>query len=91
VATGTEEMTNSIKDIARNASEAAKLAIEAVKVAGEANSTVTKLGESSAEISQFIKVITTIAQQTNLLALNSTIEAARAGEAGKGLQWSPTK
>jgi|ERR1022692_4762314 methyl-accepting chemotaxis protein len=45
---------------------------------------VAKLGESSAEIGQVIKVITSIAQQTNLLALNATIEAARAGEAGKG-------
>ena len=43
-----------------------------------------KLGESSAEIGNVIKVITSIAQQTNLLALNATIEAARAGEAGKG-------
>ena len=42
------------------------------------------MGESSAEIGQVIKVITSIAQQTNLLALNATIEAARAGEAGKG-------
>ena len=43
-----------------------------------------KLGESSAEIGNVIKVITSIAEQTNLLALNATIEAARAGEAGKG-------
>jgi methyl-accepting chemotaxis protein len=42
------------------------------------------LGESSREIGNVIKVITSIAQQTNLLALNATIEAARAGEAGKG-------
>jgi len=45
---------------------------------------VSKLGDSSTEIGQVIKVITSIAQQTNLLALNATIEAARAGEAGKG-------
>jgi methyl-accepting chemotaxis protein len=45
---------------------------------------VTKLGESSREIGDVVKVITSIAEQTNLLALNATIEAARAGEAGKG-------
>ena len=84
VATGAEEMGSSIKEIAKNATEAAKVATSAVKVADTANATVTKLGESSAEIGQVIKVITSIAQQTNLLALNATIEAARAGEAGKG-------
>jgi methyl-accepting chemotaxis protein len=45
---------------------------------------VIKLGTSSQEIGDVIKVISSIAQQTNLLALNATIEAARAGEAGKG-------
>jgi methyl-accepting chemotaxis protein len=48
------------------------------------NATVAKLGESSAEIGNVVRVITSIAEQTNLLALNATIEAARAGEAGKG-------
>ncbi len=84
VATGAEEMGASIKEIAKNATEAAKVASIAVRSAGAANATLSKLGESSAEIGQVIKVITSIAQQTNLLALNATIEAARAGEAGKG-------
>ena len=84
VATGAEEMGASIKEIAKNATEAAKVATSAVKVAETTNATVTKLGDSSVEIGQVIKVITSIAQQTNLLALNATIEAARAGEAGKG-------
>ena len=84
VATGAEEMTSTVQSISSNAGEAAKVAGEAVKTANGANATVAKLGESSAEIGQVIKVITSIAQQTNLLALNATIEAARAGEAGKG-------
>jgi methyl-accepting chemotaxis protein len=84
VATGTEEMESSIKEIAQNANEAARVAASAVQVADSANTTISKLGESSAEVGQVVKVITSIAEQTNLLALNATIEAARAGEAGKG-------
>jgi methyl-accepting chemotaxis protein len=84
VATAAEEMGASIKEIAKSANEAARVATSAVKVADKTNITISKLGESSVEIGNVIKVITSIAQQTNLLALNATIEAARAGEAGKG-------
>jgi methyl-accepting chemotaxis protein len=77
-------MGASIKEIAKNTSEATRIATAAVSTAESTNATIQKLGQSSAEIGQVIKVITTIAQQTNLLALNATIEAARAGEAGKG-------
>jgi methyl-accepting chemotaxis protein len=84
VATSTEEMSASIREIAKNAAEAARVATSAVGKAAATNTTIGKLGESSAEIGKVIKVITSIAQQTNLLALNATIEAARAGEAGKG-------
>ena len=84
VAAGAEEMSASIKEIAKNTNEAARVAKEAVEVADKTNQTIAKLGESSVEIGNVIKVITSIAEQTNLLALNATIEAARAGEAGKG-------
>jgi methyl-accepting chemotaxis protein len=77
-------MGASIREIAGNANEAARVAQQAVKVADVTNQTISKLGESSCEIGKVIKVITSIAEQTNLLALNATIEAARAGEAGKG-------
>lgn len=84
VAAGAEEMSASINEIAGNAVEAAKVASDAVKIAGSTNKTILQLGDSSAEIGEVIKLITSIAQQTNLLALNATIEAARAGESGKG-------
>ncbi|MEO8840357.1 MAG: methyl-accepting chemotaxis protein [Kofleriaceae bacterium] len=84
VATGTEEMSATIKEIAKNAAQAAKVATAAVGRAQRTNDLVGKLGVSSTEIGNVLKVITSIAEQTNLLALNATIEAARAGEAGKG-------
>jgi methyl-accepting chemotaxis protein len=84
VASGGEQMQSSIREIAKNVDEAARMAKNAVNVAHTTNETVAKLGDSSMEIGNVIKVITSIAQQTNLLALNATIEAARAGEAGKG-------
>jgi methyl-accepting chemotaxis protein len=84
VSTGVEEMNSAIREIAKNATEAARVAQQAVLTAEAANTSVSKLGESSTAIGNIVKVITSIAEQTNLLALNATIEAARAGEAGKG-------
>ena len=84
VATSAEEMLASVREIAKSANDAARMAKHAVGVANTTNQTVQKLGDSSAEIGNVVKVITSIAEQTNLLALNATIEAARAGDAGKG-------
>jgi methyl-accepting chemotaxis protein len=84
VAAASEELSDSIREIARNANDGAQVAAHAVTVVATTNETVSKLGQSSAEIGNVIKVITSIAEQTNLLALNATIEAARAGESGKG-------
>jgi methyl-accepting chemotaxis protein len=84
VAAGSEQMSASIREIATSAADAAGVARGAVEVAQSATSTVAKLGVSSGEVGNIVKVITSIAEQTNLLALNATIEAARAGEAGKG-------
>ncbi|GAA2676896.1 MULTISPECIES: methyl-accepting chemotaxis protein [Actinosynnema] len=84
VATGSDQMSEAIRSISTSASDAADVASRAVAAAQSTTATVGELGQSSAEIGDVIKVITSIAEQTNLLALNATIEAARAGEAGKG-------
>jgi methyl-accepting chemotaxis protein len=84
VSAGSEEMGASIREISQNASQAARVASDAVTLTAATSTSMNKLGRSSAEIGDVIKVITAIAAQTNLLALNATIEAARAGEMGKG-------
>ncbi|AEE44922.1 methyl-accepting chemotaxis protein [Cellulomonas fimi] len=84
VAAGAEQMGASIRDIAQNAAQAAEVAAQAIREVAATNDTVSRLGTSSQEIGNVVKLITSIAEQTNLLALNATIEAARAGESGKG-------
>ena len=84
VAAGSEQMGASIQEIAQNAARASDVATRAVDAVGATTTTMSRLGDSSKEIGNVVKLITTIAEQTNLLALNATIEAARAGEAGKG-------
>ena len=84
VAAGAEQMSASIGEIASGASEAAAVTVDAVVTATTTQQTIGRLGTSSAQIGEVVKVITAIAAQTNLLALNATIEAARAGEIGKG-------
>lgn len=84
VATNIEEMTASIKEITNSTNQSSVISNSAMKASSNAREIINALGESSTDIGNVIKVISSIAQQTNLLALNATIEAARAGEAGKG-------
>jgi methyl-accepting chemotaxis protein len=84
VSSAAKELSASIGEISKHVQDASAMTHQAVQEAERTNVTIKALGESSDEIGQVVKVITSIAQQTNLLALNATIEAARAGEAGKG-------
>ena len=45
---------------------------------------IKRLGESSQEIGEIVKLIDDIADRTSILALNASIQAAMAGEAGRG-------
>jgi methyl-accepting chemotaxis protein len=84
VATNMDQMVSAIKEITKTTNEAAMMTSEAMQITRDTNAIINKLGDSSMDIGNVIKVISSIAQQTNLLALNATIEAARAGDAGKG-------
>jgi methyl-accepting chemotaxis protein len=84
LAAATEEMSLTVREIAKNAAAASQVASTAVQEAQASNIRVSRLGESSLEIGKVVRIITHIAQQTRLLALNATIEAAHAGAAGKG-------
>ena len=84
VASATEELASSVREISHQVQESNRIAASAVKQADETNSRINALSQAANRIGDVIKLITSVAEQTNLLALNATIEAARAGEAGRG-------
>ena len=89
--TATEQISATVKNNAENAPQADSLtsgtrtvADRGGKVVAEAVKAMSRIEESSRQISDIIGVIDEIARQTNLLALNAAVEAARAGDAGRG-------
>ncbi len=90
-ASSTEELTNTVRNNADNATQASTLARTSSEVAdrggrvvSEVVTTMGAIAESSSKIAEIISVIDGIAFQTNILALNAAVEAARAGEQGRG-------
>ncbi len=84
VATATEELSASIREISQQVGQSSRIIAEAVAQATATNEHVKSLASAAQKIGEVVQLITEIAEQTNLLALNATIEAARAGDAGKG-------
>jgi len=67
--------------------QAVQMTIEGMErirlVVQDASDVVRKLGRSSREIDDIIKVISEVTEQTNLLSLNAAIIATQAGEQGR--------
>jgi methyl-accepting chemotaxis protein len=84
VAAASQELSASIDEIGRQASESSRISSAAMKQSDDVVVKVAELRTAAQQIGTVVELINSIASQTNLLALNATIEAARAGEAGRG-------
>lgn len=86
-----EQMAATVRQTASNAQQAntavtstRELAVDSGEIASQAVAAMTKIEESSRQITEIVGLIEEIAFQTNILSLNAAVEAARAGDAGRG-------
>ncbi|MEA4836797.1 MAG: methyl-accepting chemotaxis protein [Rhodospirillaceae bacterium] len=84
VASATEELATTEREMTNLVHRAENLASNAVDKAERASQTVAELAEASRAINGIVVFIEDLARRTNMLALNASIEAQRAGAAGKG-------
>ncbi|MBP7735669.1 MAG: methyl-accepting chemotaxis protein [Spirochaetes bacterium] len=79
-----DEMNVKIQNAFSIADRVAGKAHDGEQLLKEMSVSMSKIIESSNEMTNILGIITGISEQINLLSLNASIEAARAGEAGRG-------
>jgi methyl-accepting chemotaxis protein len=84
VASGAEELSASVRDIAASTAKSKEIANDAVSKVETADHQAQRLSTAAEAMEGIVQLIGDITGQINLLALNATIESARAGEAGRG-------
>lgn len=84
LASATEEMAATIREVASYAAAAADSARSGMDQANGTGLAMHELVEAARQVGNIAAIIDRISSQTRLLSLNATIEAAHAGSAGQG-------